>query len=167
MSKTLQTVYVPTEQGKRFAEMLYQDGGLIKYTNTILYTEQEHQAAQGYVEWINRSLAELSKEHKLDAIKIIIKNMPPVCNEAAQQALSAAPTTQNGWVSVEDRLPEYGIAVLLIISNGAMTIGYLKSATKTYRYRQWQLFGDMEDTLCVQEHDQVTHWQPLPLKPQP
>jgi hypothetical protein len=81
--------------------------------------------------------------------------------------ISSTPTTQNGWISVEDRLPEYGIAVLLIISNGAMTIGYLKSATKTSRYRQWQLFGDMEDTLCVQEHDQVTHWQPLPLKPQP
>lgn len=52
---------------------------------------EEHAAVEGYIEWINRSIAELTKEHKLDAIKIIIKNMPTVCNKAAQQDLKQEP----------------------------------------------------------------------------
>ncbi len=69
------------------------------------------------------------------------------------------------WISVEDRLPEYGKGVLLIISNGMMTIGYLKKATQTSIYRQWQLFGDLDVSLCINDNDEATHWQPLPEPP--
>jgi len=46
MKKQITTVYVPTEQGKRFTEMLYRDGGLIEWSNVYLYSHAEHLAAK-------------------------------------------------------------------------------------------------------------------------
>jgi len=74
--------------------------------------------------------------------------------------------TPEEWISVEDRLPEYGIGVLLIISTGMMTIGYLKKKSKVSGYREWQLYGELKSHLVVNSlTDQVTHWMPLPSPP--
>jgi len=132
MEKQITTVYVPTEQGKRFTEMLYRDGGLIEWSNVYLYSHAEHLAAQ----------AALSKAEDK-------------CN--------------NGWISVEDRLPEYG-KYILVIGTDAMQYGI-------ERFHVCEM-NDLEDGIEFKETrqfywltesgrkiDKVTHWQPLPPKP--
>jgi hypothetical protein len=85
---------------------------------------------------------------------------------------SAAPTTQNGWISVEDRLPEYGQKFLVMGEAKGMN----PQMGGAYVFISQRL--DLKGTLLEKQAERhveenhfraqyVTHWQPLPLKPQP
>jgi hypothetical protein len=59
------------------------------------------------------------------------------------------------WISVEDNLPAYAIAVLVHDENGNTTVGW---RTSTDQYGEnWNRIGRRGCT--------VTHWQPLPVPP--
>ena len=55
----------------------------------------------------------------------------------------------DGWISVEDRLPEYGARILTIMDNG-----YRQAAT-------WKSLWITDAT-----SGRVTHWMPLPKPPE-
>lgn len=60
----------------------------------------------------------------------------------------------NGWIDVEKELPNDGEAVLIYQQQDDVWLGFLDSDT-------WRLVsGDRCD-----EHEPVTHWQPLPAPP--
>jgi hypothetical protein len=56
---------------------------------------------------------------------------------------------QSGWVSVEDRLPEVGVRVLIFTTQTIEAV--------MYRNNRFNRFG--------MDIDYATHWMPLPLPP--
>ena len=56
----------------------------------------------------------------------------------------------DGWVSVEDRLPEYGDRYLVLLSSGQV---HIATWVKAY----W--------SIGINTTDNATHWQPLPQPP--
>lgn len=65
------------------------------------------------------------------------------------------------WISVEDRLPEMGVCVLVYIDNGLITCAHrsLKEGINT-----WELYGDMYAIFDL-KYNQVTNWKTLPSPP--
>ena len=74
-----------------------------------------------------------------------------------EEFIDACPTV-GGWISVEDRLPEIGEAVLVICRFGKMIVseldGYWGKERLFWTYPNW-----------VEEQIEVTHWMPLPEPP--
>lgn len=65
------------------------------------------------------------------------------------------PSVLNDWISVEDRLPEKGMRVLVYDNMGfGLVSGYHSTAG-------WYIEGNLD------LDSNVTHWQPLPKPPQP
>lgn len=65
-----------------------------------------------------------------------------------------------GWINMFDvRYPELGVAVLVHLKSGYITVGYRKQEQDGV---YWQLFGDVIDN---HNKDQITHWKPLPSPP--
>ena len=61
------------------------------------------------------------------------------------------------WISVEERLPEDNVKVLILSSDGeSMLICYRNAKMKEYIW--W-------DTMFSQSIENVTHWKPLPPPP--
>ena len=68
----------------------------------------------------------------------------------------------SNWISVKDKMPESKKGVIIHLTSGFITVGYLTSNTP--HERKWQLFGD-KVTLFVEDATEVSHWQPLPEPP--
>lgn len=67
----------------------------------------------------------------------------------------------NGWISVNERLPEPGIRVLVWVSSdrwGVWADSCVEIAERKNLYGKWDVEG--------WDHDDVTHWQPLPAPPE-
>lgn len=76
--------------------------------------------------------------------------------------------TDNGWISVKDRLPEYDKTVLVVNEDGYMhTAVRIKGSIA--RIDEWQIkFGVCFTDNDVWEEDEqgkITHWQYLPEPP--
>lgn len=65
----------------------------------------------------------------------------------------------NEWVSVDERLPEIGIGIILHLDSGYIGTGYRSKSENNYNI--WYLF--QEDLNF--ENDKLTHWMPLPTPP--
>lgn len=74
----------------------------------------------------------------------------------------------NGWISVDERLPEFGVAVLA---------GHF--AGKTFHFHYYERFDDADGWLWARysgdlfsepqiddDYSYITHWQPLPPAPE-
>lgn len=90
----------------------------------------------------------------------------------ARKLVKAAPTIEaepaNGWISVEDRLPEYDKTVLVVNEDGYMhTAVRIKGSIAMID--EWQIkFGVyfMEnDVWDEDEQGKITHWRLLPEPP--
>lgn len=76
--------------------------------------------------------------------------------------------TDDGWISVKDRLPEYDKTVLVVNEDGYMhTAVRIKGSIA--RIDEWQIkFGVCFTDNDVWEEDEqgeITHWRPLPEPP--
>jgi hypothetical protein len=79
--------------------------------------------------------------------------------------LYLAPTIPDGWISVEDRLPELDVPVLAFYHGGIGAVfrgegddGWLLSA------HHMGLLDDLDSYECDDNYE-VTHWMPLPAPP--
>lgn len=63
----------------------------------------------------------------------------------------------NGWISVEEELPEVGVKVLTTTRNGIQSVCY-------YDGSEWraELPGFVRISVCMAY---ITHWMPLPERP--
>lgn len=74
--------------------------------------------------------------------------------EAIAEMVNNAPTVRNAtWISVNDRLPELYVDVLVFTKGGTIVIDYLDVDAMVYEnfHNHWNY---------------VTHWMPLPQKPE-
>ena len=63
---------------------------------------------------------------------------------------------KNGWISCEDKLPEYGIPVLVVYH------GVVQNTTYFLDIGEWrEAYGDSDSM----PKSFVSHWQPLPEPP--
>jgi hypothetical protein len=78
---------------------------------------------------------------------------------------SNSSNNSNGWISVKERLPEEGVAVLVygqVLNDPPDVIGVRR------RYngdQDWKYTWESEDGFILREDD-VTHWMPLPKPPE-
>jgi hypothetical protein len=77
-------------------------------------------------------------------------NYKDLCNKLSVELIDLITSRKDGWVSVEDRLPEYGDRYLVLLNNGGIHI-------LTWVKHYW---ADGVDTIT-----NVTHWQNLPESP--
>ena len=69
-----------------------------------------------------------------------------------------ASINRQGWTRVETELPKQGQRVLIATNTGSMEVGYYY---KGYWERNWA------GTTFGEAGYQITHWMPLPNKPEP
>ena len=74
-------------------------------------------------------------------------------NELTKLTAKVAELEGDGWVSVDDRLPEDGVLILYYFEITGISVGKYDSETNTFYGKLGFLCGD------------VTHWQPLPKPP--
>jgi hypothetical protein len=72
---------------------------------------------------------------------------------------------QDGWISVEDRLPKNGVPCLVVYSGVVQFVAYARvchgfNCSEGYA---WTTMEEIEADDIPDE--QVTHWQPLPAPP--
>ena len=83
---------------------------------------------------------------------------------------------QGGWVSVDERLPEYGAPVLVFVPETDAEESYITTDLMDKDYEYWLLVSDnynhAQAVGRVTDNDIIptgiapyTHWQPLPLPP--
>lgn len=65
------------------------------------------------------------------------------------------------WISIDNRLPLPGQAVLVALYSGIVTVAYRKTINGK---KTWQLYGPIQD-ICDIDNDYITHWMPLPKSP--
>ena len=73
----------------------------------------------------------------------------------AERAVEAGYSKQNGWISVDERLPEDGEIVLTVDSEGEREVCFYEEAMKGI----FQRFGGLVKIF------NITHWMPLPEAP--
>ena len=149
MEKQIETVYVPTDEAtKKFLGYLGENG--INEVQAYLYTPEEHAVVQGYREVIYGMLKTMA-DRSLGMEQSFVKSL-----NIAMSALSKAEDKgDNGWISVEDRLPLTNKNVLIFSNDRG-----IGEATKGRRDIDGRYF-----TVCGMQLFEVTHWQPLPPKP--
>ena len=77
------------------------------------------------------------------------------------ELINNAPTVQReGWVSVEDRLPELGQWYLIFVKDKFSTMAFLDTNTET-----GETLWLAHNNNFQGEWENVTHWQPLPEPP--
>ena len=121
---------VPDEAGEVYSRKQLEDAHIVGYTKGRL-AEQDSDSI--YQDAVNYAAT--------------ISPVPPSGEDAG-----------NGWISVEDRLPENNVPVLVTLNNTDIDIAW-KLDVQGYRwckYHGGELFKGIY---------KVTHWQPLPPKP--
>jgi len=102
----------------------------------------------------DKEIIEYSNKYKLfGEARIAIRAI-----EWMRDRLSQLKPTE-GWISVEDRLPEVGELILMYRESTAIPDGYFAS-TGAYGFFKEGVWGNEEKDDWI-----VTHWQPLPAPP--
>lgn len=102
------------------------------------------------------------KQHQLitDLVKVHDSLSPLSSDQEAIQNVIANGFIVLKWVDLKNQSPESGIAKLVCLQSGFITVGYLRTDKEL---RTWQLFGDV--TPLTHSLDQVTYWMDLPTNP--
>jgi len=87
---------------------------------------------------------------------------PKKWEELIREAFIKGYQKREEWKAAKVELPEYGQGVLICLNTGLITIGY---RIKGVSSRDWQIFGDTDISLVIEDGDYITHWKPLPQPP--
>lgn len=110
---------------------------------------------------------------RAEAIKVLeqeqsylIGGASPNINEyddAIKMAIAALREQEHKWISVEERLPEYGVSVLVADAReGFIGKWWLKAGTDTRNGKDFWV----DDSDYGFSFAEVTHWMPLPEPPE-
>lgn len=108
------------------------------------------------------------KEKLIDLLETCINGklgqVHPWIKQTAQKLLPSIRTlpaqgSGDGWVSVEDRLPEVGKDVLVCTTGGVMLLPHHTIKNSTTGEIHWLAYGEPYDVKGI------THWMPLPEPP--
>lgn len=159
MEKKITTVWIRKTSSNKQGKPVYTNFSEIQ---AYLYSPEEHASVQGYreaFEKIEHYATNLpNKETACIQIKHIVKS-----------ALSKAEDKgDNGWISVEDRLPEIGSYVIAYDGNEQKVVKMTTYLEGSIGYKLgirdcW--FEFISHNNYVFRFTNVTHWQPLPPKP--
>lgn len=72
-----------------------------------------------------------------------------------------------GWVRVEDEMPEYFALLLIVIDNSpghSASIGVYHNE-RWFELELWKRNGMDVPMVALKPNNRVTHWQPLPFAP--
>jgi hypothetical protein len=70
---------------------------------------------------------------------------------------------KNEWISVEDRLPNNGINILMFMKNKTHSWSQIGCYDSTHN--DWCVCNEQLDHVEKDFYEDVTHWQPLPEPP--
>lgn len=101
------------------------------------------------MQWINKNTNTLISEHDYNFLSDIQKEQCEIYIKDESLPVD------NGWVSVEDRLPKFNVNVLACSKKGKIDISFVDASGKLDSF---QLEVD-------NGKDYYTHWQPLPPLP--
>ena len=79
---------------------------------------------------------------------------------ASAEEIYNAGYRKQGWISIDERLPEDFETVLALCKDGGMFVGRCARYTVSYK---WEIWTAMKSTRTVSR--KVTHWMPLPEAP--
>ncbi|MBU3094083.1 DUF551 domain-containing protein [Acinetobacter baumannii] len=117
--------------------------------------------------WFVPDLAESYKNMDLFSYSIVENNEVFFMREQARQLWSfwnkAKAQAVPEWISVDDKWPEYGQSILVVISGQTQTRVFFRDGSD--RSKDWiepVNDDDCHNTICWEK---VTHWMPLPKAP--
>lgn len=131
-------------------------------------TEQEVEKLRMVADLISRIYhygnfkAETHNERKLEKLLNELGLYPTTEDKILSRSLlNHPPVMGEGWVSVDERLPDEICNVLVFKGNGKIVeMSYHAPFDSGRRIFQWWGFGKWND-----QHSQITHWMPLPPPP--
>ena len=87
-------------------------------------------------------------------------------NEVTAKQLIDEQPTVSGWVSVNDRMPENEeIVIGYTPCDGYMFVGFWRTwKSGNYEWSDWNIITSMRSTKKITK--KVTHWMPLPPRPE-
>jgi hypothetical protein len=110
-----------------------------------------------HVEAENKGLKVQMRSH-IEAINELRKELEDANIKALSQAEQADEQKESKWISVEDRLPEKEKQVSIVVTGNNAQLGYRHERGYWIIY---SLTGSYKNNYL----HKVTHWQPLPDKP--
>lgn len=98
-----------------------------------------------------------------ERLRAILADSIPLTPYAMPTVLDKILTLLPQWISVEERLPDEELSVLIIL-NGEIRIGCLIREDPAYEetFKSFTFWDDPNDDGQGWEWHDITHWQPLP-----
>lgn len=79
------------------------------------------------------------------------------------QEIDKLEVNQTKWISVKDRLPEYGQSILIVINGHVQPITYMFDGNDDESWYEPYYFDGTDDFIWDPQY--ITHWMPLPKPP--
>ena len=92
------------------------------------------------------------------------ENFADVFGAAADEIVRLSEVNKMNWISTQDRLPKYGVPVILCINGVVQHVTYALDGADDYPDWFEPYFFDSEPNLSVWWH-RVSHWMYLPEPP--
>jgi hypothetical protein len=142
--------------------------GWIEGRALLAYGKETPAPGPDFIEYMRQARNEFVKkvwEIWPDAKERVIAENLLICFDQMREKIKAT-SAPDEWISVKERFPEIGQAVLAYIDNGTITMAYrTKSVSIKPGFSKefsWQLFGDVLTEFEIPEYAQIAYWKPLP-----